>query len=113
MLITLVLCAMPFYILFAWLCQKVSLRFFARTPQKYFGVSLLVGLLPSLAIILWLCTVTLPGYNGVCYDSQTPCVLTEFLLDQALWAMWLAIPLLILNLPTSMLVFVFGWKPPK
>lgn len=113
MTISLALCAVPFFIGLAWLCKEIALRHFAKTPLHYFSSGIIVGVAPSIVITLILVLTSLRLYTGVCYgfgDSQHACTLTEFIFDQTVWSMFITVPILILNLPASLIVFALGWK---
>jgi len=104
---------MPFFIALAWLCKGIALRYFAKTPRYYFSSAIVVGVAPSIVITLILVLVSLRLYTGICYglsDSEHLCTFTEFIFDQALWSMFITVPILVLNLPASLIVFVLGWK---
>lgn len=113
MVIFLALCTVPFFIALAWLCRGIALRYFAKTPRYYFGSAIIVGVAPSILITLILVLTSLRLYTGICYglsDSENPCTFTEFIFDQTLWSMFITVPILILNLPASLILFVLGWK---
>jgi hypothetical protein len=113
MVILLALCAMPFFIAVSWLCQKFALRYFAKTPRRYFSSAIIVGVAPSIVITFILVLTSLRLYTGICdslSDSQHACALAEFILDQTLWSLFITVPILILNLPASLIVFALGWK---
>lgn len=113
MVIFLALCTVPFFIALAWLCKGIALRYFGRTPRYYFSSGIIVGIVPSILISLILVLVSLRLYTGICYgfsDSEHLCTFVEFIFDQLLWSMFITIPMLILNLPASLIVFALGWK---
>lgn len=113
MVILLVLCAMPFLITLDWLCQRFALRYFVKTPRRYFGSAIATGITPPILVTLILVLSSLRLYTGICYglsDSQNPCTFTEFIFDQMLWSLYITVPILILNLPASLVVFLLGWK---
>ncbi|MBI5715670.1 MAG: hypothetical protein HZC38_19905 [Chloroflexi bacterium] len=113
MVILLALCTVPFLIALTWLCKGIALRYFAKTPRYYFSSAIIVGIAPSIVITFILVLTSLRLYTGICYglsDSEHLCTFTEFIFDQALWSMFITVPILILNLPASLIVFVLGWK---
>ncbi len=113
MVILLALCTVPFFIALAWLCKGIALHHFAKTPRYYFSSAIVVGIVPSILISLLLVMTSLRLYTGMCYglnDDGRPCTFTEFIFDQALWSMFITVPILILNLPASLIVFLLGWK---
>jgi hypothetical protein len=113
MVLYIALCLMPLFLALAWLCRIIALRHFANTPRHYFSSAIVVGILPSILMSLLLVVSSLRLYNGVCYgfnDAGRPCSLTEFFLDQTQWSLFISVPVLILNLPASLIIFLLGWK---
>ena len=113
MVIFLALCTVPFFIALTWLCREIALRCFPKTPRYYFSSAIGVGIAPSILITLVLVLTSLRLYTGICYglnDDGHLCTFTEFIFDQASWSMFITVPILILNLPASLIVFVLGWK---
>ena len=113
MVIFLALCTVPFFIALTWLCRGIALRYFSKTPRYYFSSAIVVGIAPSILITLVLVLTSLRLYTGICYglnDDRHLCTFTEFIFDQASWSMFITVPILILNLPASLIVFVLGWK---
>lgn|GEM_PF-3110064 len=113
MVIFLALCTVPFSLALAWLCKGIALRYFAKTPRYYFSSGIVVGIAPSILLSLLLVLTSLRLYPGICYglnEDGHPCTFTEFIFDQALWSMFITVPMLILNLPASLILFALGWK---
>ena len=113
MVIIFALCSVPVFIALTWLCKGIALRHFAKTPRYYFSSGIVVGIAPAILVSFFLVLISLRLYTGICYgwaDNQHPCTFTEFIVDQALWSMFITVPILILNLPTSLIIFVLGWK---
>lgn len=99
-----------------WLAVLVRNRLLARKALSGLSYSLMAiaaAVLPLLMLEGAIVLQAVFAYDGTCYgftDGHWPCSRADFILADASYGLFFLIPVTALYVPTTLIVFILGWR---